>query len=67
MTLTHDTPSPIAAEPLTTLGARLRVALDGPFAAERAVARATFPAQGMHLDPALGVAEAREWTLERLK
>ncbi|MDN4489323.1 acyl-CoA dehydrogenase [Demequina sp. SYSU T00068] len=66
MTLTHETPSPIAEEQLTVLGARLRAALDGPFAAERAVGRATFPADGMHLDPAAGMEDAREWTLARL-
>ncbi|MDN4486637.1 acyl-CoA dehydrogenase [Demequina sp. SYSU T00039] len=66
MTLTHETPSPIAEEQLTVLGARLRAALDGPFAAERAVGRATFPADGMHLDPAVGMEDAREWTLARL-
>lgn len=71
MTLTQEPDTsggsaPLAVEDLTTLGAQLRNALDGPFAAERAVGRATFPAATMHLDPAADVAEARAWTLARL-
>ncbi|GIG54534.1 acyl-CoA dehydrogenase family protein [Demequina activiva] len=69
MTLTaqhHRETTPLRDERLTTLGSRLRVALDGPFAAERAVRRATFPAEGMLRDPELDVAASRAWTLQRL-
>ncbi|WP_082092028.1 acyl-CoA dehydrogenase family protein [Demequina pelophila] len=66
MTLTDHGASPLAEERLTTLGSRLRTALDGRFAAERAVARATFPSENLHRDPEMGMHEAREWTLERL-
>ncbi|MFP5359031.1 MAG: acyl-CoA dehydrogenase [Actinomycetes bacterium] len=77
MTLTHDTPTTPAAgrgldadadgESLTTLGASLRAALDGPFAAERAAARRAFPAEGMLRPVHYGVDESREWTLARLR
>ena len=70
MTLTqpeHLEHTPLSEERLTTLGAALRTALDGPYAAERAVRRATFPADDMLRDPELDVAQSRAWTLERLK
>lgn len=59
--------APAHHEQLTALGSELRVALDGPFAAERAVARATWPAEGMHRDPSLSLEESRQWVFERLK
>ncbi|WP_062386703.1 acyl-CoA dehydrogenase family protein [Demequina iriomotensis] len=67
MTLTDETSAPLAHERLTTLGAALRVALDGPYAAERAVARATFPAGGALRPVELGIEESRAWTLARLQ
>ncbi|SEI83839.1 acyl-CoA dehydrogenase family protein [Demequina mangrovi] len=65
MTLTDQ--SPIAHERLTTMGAALRVALDGPYAAQRAVARATFPAEGALRPVDLDVEASRDWTLARLQ
>ena len=67
MTLTDATPAPLAHERLTSLGASLRVALDGPYAAERAVARATFPAEGQLRPVELGVEQSRDWCLARLR
>ncbi|WP_297080971.1 acyl-CoA dehydrogenase [uncultured Demequina sp.] len=66
MTLTHPETTPLNEERLTTLGSALRTALDGPYAAERAVRRATFPSEGMLRDPELDVEASREWTLQRL-
>ncbi|WP_084040055.1 acyl-CoA dehydrogenase [Demequina sp. NBRC 110053] len=71
MTLTHPEHAflehtPLSEERLTTLGAALRTALDGPYATERAVRRATFPADDMLRDPELDVEASREWTLQRL-
>ncbi|WP_062517235.1 acyl-CoA dehydrogenase family protein [Demequina gelatinilytica] len=66
MTLTDQTPSPLAHERLTTVGAALRIALDGPYAAERSVARATFPAAGALRPAELGIEASRDWTLARL-
>ncbi|MFN3865265.1 MAG: acyl-CoA dehydrogenase family protein, partial [Demequina sp.] len=56
----------LSEERLTTLGAQLRVVLDGDCAAERAMMRATFPAENMLRDPELDVAASRDWTLNRL-
>ncbi|WP_084078362.1 acyl-CoA dehydrogenase [Demequina sp. NBRC 110057] len=67
MTLTDETATPVHHEDLTALGARLRTALDGPYAAERSVGRATFPADDLLRDPGLDVAQSREWTLGRLR
>ncbi|WP_082104799.1 acyl-CoA dehydrogenase family protein [Demequina maris] len=67
MTLTDETPAPLAEERLTTLGAALRSALDGPYAAERAVNRATFPAEGALRPVELGIEASRDWTLARLR
>ncbi|MGB2978813.1 MAG: acyl-CoA dehydrogenase [Propionicimonas sp.] len=52
---------------LTPLGTALRVALDGPFADARALARATFPADNLLRDPSGSLEEAREWVLRRLR
>ncbi len=67
MTVTDEPPAPLAEERLTTLGASLRTTLDGAFAAERAVARATFPSEGMLRPVELGVEQSRDWTLARLR
>ncbi|WP_084129677.1 acyl-CoA dehydrogenase [Demequina sp. NBRC 110055] len=67
MTLTDQTASPVHHESLTALGSNLRRVLDGPYASERAVGRATFPADDMLRDPELDVAQSREWTLGRLR
>ncbi|MFV0633665.1 acyl-CoA dehydrogenase [Demequina sp.] len=71
MTLTepdsvHTEHTPLSEEHLTVLGDRLRSVLDGTYATERAVGRATFPAEGMLRDPSLDVEASREWTLGRL-
>ena len=50
----------------TGLGAALSTALDGAHHRRRVAGRAAFPADGMLRDPALGLAEARVWTLRRL-
>ncbi|MBK8459013.1 MAG: acyl-CoA dehydrogenase [Micropruina sp.] len=67
MTITHDTE---AAQAIPThaesLGEALLEALDGPYHAVRSAGRAAFPTEGMLRDPAMGMAEAREWTLHRL-
>lgn len=55
------------AESTASLGEALNVALEGSHHQRRVAGRAAWPADGMHLDPAAGVAEAREWTLERLR
>ncbi|GMA37536.1 hypothetical protein GCM10025876_37400 [Demequina litorisediminis] len=67
MTLTDETAAPVQHESLTALGAHLRTAVDGPYAAERAVGRATFPADDLLRDPELDVEQSREWTLGRLR
>jgi len=67
MTLTDEATALEGAERLTTLGATLRRALDGPYERERSAARRTFPAKGMLMDPTLDVDAARVWTLSRLK
>ncbi|WP_083979862.1 acyl-CoA dehydrogenase family protein [Demequina salsinemoris] len=67
MTSTDTRPSAVPAERLTALGSRLRAQLDGPFAAERGAARAAFPAENLLRDPTLGVADSREWVLDRLR
>ncbi|MGC3953032.1 MAG: acyl-CoA dehydrogenase [Propionicimonas sp.] len=54
-------------ETLTTLGAALRTALDGPFADRRARGRAEFPAENLLRDPEQTMDEAREWVLTRLR
>ncbi|MDE0573130.1 acyl-CoA dehydrogenase family protein [Demequina sp. B12] len=66
MTLTPEAPHVPATESLTTLGADLRTHLDGQYHPQRSVGRATFPTEGMHRAPEMGVVEAREWTLNRL-
>lgn len=67
MTLIDEATDLERMERLTTLGARLRTALDGAYARERAHARATFPTGDHLLDPTLGVDDARRWTLRRLQ
>ncbi|WP_084073042.1 acyl-CoA dehydrogenase [Demequina sp. NBRC 110052] len=67
MTLTDTLQTDGPAEQITTLGSRLRAALDGPYAAERAAARAAFPAENLLRDPELSVGESREWVLDRLR
>ncbi|WP_083966872.1 acyl-CoA dehydrogenase family protein [Demequina globuliformis] len=67
MTLTPEAPHSLHTERLTTVGTHLRAALDGAYAAERAVARATFPTEGMLRDPSWDVEQSRAWTLQRLK
>ena len=49
------------------LGAALNAAFEGAHHGRRAAGRALWPADGMHRDPAMGLTEAREWTLQRLK
>ena len=49
------------------LGAALNAAFEGAYHERRAAGRALWPADGMHRDPAMGLSEAREWTLQRLK
>ncbi len=66
MTLTDEATALERAEHLTTLGASLRRALDGDFAAERAAARNAFPSANLLMDPQLDVDSARQWTLARL-
>ncbi|WP_062464673.1 acyl-CoA dehydrogenase family protein [Demequina soli] len=66
MTLT-DEKAAVAEERLTTLGAHLRTALDGRYAAERARNRATFPAEGALRPVEMGIEESRDWTLARLR
>ena len=56
-----------SGETLTSLGAALRTALDGPFAQSRARGRAAMPAENLLRDPAQSVPEAREWVLARLR
>ncbi|MEA5054631.1 MAG: acyl-CoA dehydrogenase [Propionicimonas sp.] len=53
-------------ENLTHLGAALRTAFDGPYAAERARAREELPAEHLLRDPGLTMEQARAWTLSRL-
>ncbi|MFT3860566.1 acyl-CoA dehydrogenase [Micropruina sp.] len=48
------------------LGAALNIAFEGRYHQRRAAGRALWPAAGMHRDAALGLTEAREWTLRRL-
>ncbi|MFT3970824.1 MAG: acyl-CoA dehydrogenase [Micropruina sp.] len=48
------------------LGAALLAAFEGSHHDQRVAGRAAFPAEGMLRDPALGLDEARAWTLERL-
>ncbi|WP_062292479.1 acyl-CoA dehydrogenase family protein [Demequina phytophila] len=67
MTLTDEPTAPALDERLTTLGAALRTALDGPYAGERAVALATFPADDALRPVAYGVEESRDWCLARLR
>jgi acyl-CoA oxidase len=67
MTLTEEATALERAEHLTTLGAALRRALDGPYGAERAAARNAFPSFNMLMDPALDVDAARRWTIARLR
>ena len=55
----------VPGEQLTGLGAALRHALDGQLAEERAIARATFPAEHLHREPGQSVEQAREWVLDR--
>ena len=49
------------------LGAALNAAFEGAYHERRAAGRALWPADGMHRDPAMGLSEARVWTLQRLK
>ena len=49
------------------LGVALNAAFEGRHHERRAAGRAAYPTDGMHRDPSLGLAEARQWTLERLK
>ncbi|WNM28747.1 acyl-CoA dehydrogenase [Demequina capsici] len=68
MTSTDTRPaSSMPTERLTSLGSRLRAQLDGPYAHERAAARAQFPASHLLRNPEMGVAESREWVLARLR
>lgn len=67
MTLTPATSTSLSTERLTTLGSALRTALDGRYAPERAVARATFPADDLLRNPSLDVKASRVWTLDRLR
>ncbi len=48
------------------LGAALLSAFEGSHHKRRAAGRAAFPSEGMLRDPALGLDDARAWTLERL-
>ena len=57
----------LTADETTTLGASLRTALDGPFAAVRARGRAGFPAENLLRDPEQSMPDAREWVLARLR
>ena len=63
-TLSHVT-DPDARE--LPLGGRLLAVLDGPWREERLAARAAWPADGMLRDPGLSMADARAWTLNRVK
>lgn len=67
MTLTGSNTTAKNEERLTTLGASLRRTLDGPYADRRAAGRESFLAADLLRDPALGVEESREWTLQRLR
>ncbi len=58
------TTEPTADRPL---GERLAEVLDGPFREQRQATRASWPAEGMLRDPSMSMAEAREWTLDRLQ
>lgn len=55
-----------STENLTHLGAALRTALDGPYAAERARWREEFPVENLLRDPGMSLAESRAWVLSRL-
>lgn len=69
MTLTDIPGTPETEQPqerLTSVGADLRVALDGPYAFQRAGIRAAFPAEDLLRDPELDVEESRTWTTNRL-
>lgn len=65
-TATGTAPDPAPAEG-RPLAAKLADVLDGRWAEGRRAARATWPAAGMLRDPALTMAEARAWTLERVR
>ena len=54
-------------ETLTSLGAALRTALDGPFAQARANGRAAMPAENLLRDASQSMPEARDWVLTRLR
>ena len=56
-----------STEVLTVLGGALRSALDGPYAELRARGRDTMPVERLHRDPALDMAESRQWVLDRLR
>ena len=49
------------------LGTALNAAFEGAYHERRAAGRALWPSEGMHRDPAMGLTDAREWTLQRLK
>lgn len=49
------------------LGAALNAGFEGRHHEQRVAGRSRWPAGGMHLDPSLDVAAAREWVLERLR
>ncbi|WP_430866725.1 acyl-CoA dehydrogenase [Demequina aurantiaca] len=66
MTLTDTTRATENEERLTTLGASMRRALDGPFADAREAGRSTFPAADLLRDPAADIEQSRQWTLDRL-
>ncbi len=51
---------------ITSLGAELRTCLDGRFAELRAQGRARMPAENLLRDPAMDLAEARQWVFDRL-
>lgn len=54
------------SEPGTSLGQALLVALDGPYHEERQRVRETLTAADIVRDPTQSVAEARQWTLDKL-
>ena len=69
MTLTrHDAPTTTDSRPLLppATGAALREALDGPFHDVKQRWRREVGADELVRDPAAGMDEAREWTLQRL-
>ncbi len=70
MTLTADAPqtqaAPAASGPITATGEGLRKALDGPFHAIKQRWRNEIAAEDFLRSPDMSMADAREWTLEKL-